>query len=121
MPLLKVFKANIVLAWFFAVTEQACNLANPVLLRWFLGTFSEPTELNGTSSGYELGILMLLVSMLQTFLDAQGLGSNTQALIYFAVAATGDKPTDGVTELNPEGLTAVTGKCNCDLGASVFC
>ena len=48
--------------------------------------------------------------MLQTFLDAQGLGSNTQALIYFAVAAAGDKPTDGVTELNPEGLTAVTGK-----------
>ena len=48
--------------------------------------------------------------MLQTFLDAQGLGSNTQALIHFAVAAAGDKPTDGVTELNPEGLTAVTGK-----------
>lgn len=48
--------------------------------------------------------------MLQPFLDAQGLGSNTQALIYFAVAAAGDKPTDGVTDLNPEGLTAATGK-----------
>ena len=48
--------------------------------------------------------------MLQTFLDAQGLGANTQALIYFAVAKAGDAPTDGVTELNPEGLTAVTGK-----------
>ena len=48
--------------------------------------------------------------MLQQFLDAQGLGANTQALIYFAVAALGDKPTDGVTELNPEGLTAATGK-----------
>jgi hypothetical protein len=48
--------------------------------------------------------------MLQPFLDAQGLGKNTQALIYFAVAALGEKPTDGVTDVNPEGLTAVTGK-----------
>jgi ATP-binding cassette subfamily C (CFTR/MRP) protein 1 len=72
VPLLKVFKANIVLAWFFAVSEQACNLSNPVLLRWFLATFNEPTELSGASSGYELGILMLLVSMLQTFLGNHG-------------------------------------------------
>jgi ABC-type multidrug transport system fused ATPase/permease subunit len=43
-----------------------------VLLRWFLGTFNEPTELRGASSGYELGILMLLVSMLQTFLGNHG-------------------------------------------------
>lgn len=48
--------------------------------------------------------------MLQPFLEAQGLGNNTQALIYFAVAAQGEKPTDGVTELNPDGLTAATGK-----------
>lgn len=72
VPLLKVFKANIVLAWFFAVSEQACNLANPVLLRWFLSTFNEPTELSSESSGYELGVVMLLVSMLQTFLGNHG-------------------------------------------------
>ena len=27
-----------------------------------------------------------------------------------AVAKKGDKPTDGITDLNPEGLTAATGK-----------
>jgi len=48
--------------------------------------------------------------MLQPFLDAQGIGANTQALIYFAVAKFGEAPTDGVTDLNPEGLTSVTGK-----------
>lgn len=48
--------------------------------------------------------------MLQPFLDAEGLGKNTQTLIYFAVAALGEKPTDGVTDVNPEGLTAATGK-----------
>jgi hypothetical protein len=48
--------------------------------------------------------------MLQPLLDEQGLGGNTQALIYFAVAKMGDKPQGGVTDANPEGLTAVTGK-----------
>ena len=31
-------------------------------------------------------------------------------LVYFAVAKMGDTPLDGKTELNPEGLTAATGK-----------
>jgi hypothetical protein len=35
---------------------------------------------------------------------------NTQGLIYFAVAKKGEKPIDGVTDLNPEGLTSITGK-----------
>jgi hypothetical protein len=29
-----------------------------------------------------------------------------QVLVYFAVAKKGDKPTDGKTDVNPEGLTA---------------
>lgn len=29
-----------------------------------------------------------------------------QVLVYFAVAKTGDKPIDGKTDVNPEGLTA---------------
>lgn len=29
-----------------------------------------------------------------------------QVLVYFAVAKLGDKPTDGKTDVNPEGLTA---------------
>ena len=48
--------------------------------------------------------------MLQPWLDARGLGDNTQALIYFAVAKFGEKPTDGITDVNPEGLTAANGK-----------
>lgn len=47
---------------------------------------------------------------LQPWLDGVGLGDATQVLVYFAVAAAGDAPTDGVTEANPEGLTAATGK-----------
>lgn len=48
--------------------------------------------------------------MLQPWLDAQGLGDATQVLVYFAVAKLGDKPTDGKTDMNPEGLTAAHGK-----------
>lgn len=47
---------------------------------------------------------------LQPWLDSVGLGDATQVLVYFAVAAAGDAPTDGVTDANPEGLTAATGK-----------
>jgi hypothetical protein len=31
-------------------------------------------------------------------------------LVYFAVAKKGEKPTDGKTDVNPEGLTAAYGK-----------
>eukprot|EP00240_Pyramimonas_obovata_P006478 CAMPEP_0118932514 /NCGR_PEP_ID=MMETSP1169-20130426/10467_1 /TAXON_ID=36882 /ORGANISM="Pyramimonas obovata, Strain CCMP722" /LENGTH=306 /DNA_ID=CAMNT_0006875183 /DNA_START=58 /DNA_END=978 /DNA_ORIENTATION=- len=55
-------------------------------------------------------LVFLQNGMLQSFLEKKGLGSNTQALIYFAVAKMGEAPTDGVTDLNPEGLTAATGK-----------
>ena len=47
---------------------------------------------------------------LDDFLEEQGLLSNTQALIYFAVSKKGEAPIDGKTDLNPDGLTSVTGK-----------
>ena len=47
---------------------------------------------------------------LPPWLDGAGLGDATQVLVYFAVAAAGDAPTDGVTDANPEGLTAATGR-----------
>lgn len=31
-------------------------------------------------------------------------------LIYFAIPKKGEKPVDGITDSNPEGLTSVTGK-----------
>lgn len=48
--------------------------------------------------------------MLGPFLEGQGLGDATQVLVYLAVAKLGETPTDGVTDANPEGLTAATGK-----------
>ncbi|KAK9811658.1 hypothetical protein WJX72_007728 [[Myrmecia] bisecta] len=48
--------------------------------------------------------------MLQPWLDERGLGDNTQVLVYFAVAKKGEKPSDGKTDVNPEGLTAANGK-----------
>lgn len=47
---------------------------------------------------------------LDEFLEERGLSANTQALIYFAVSKKGEAPIDGKTDLNPDGLTAVTGK-----------
>lgn len=47
---------------------------------------------------------------LEGFLEERGLASNTQALIYFAVSKKDEAPIDGKTELNPEGLTVVSGK-----------
>lgn len=48
--------------------------------------------------------------MLGSFLDDNGLSANTQVLLYLAVSKLGEKPIDGVTEFNPDGLTAATGK-----------
>ena len=46
----------------------------------------------------------------QPWLEKQGLQNCTQMLAYFAVAKLGDPVTDGKTELNPEGLSSITGK-----------
>ncbi|OAE26673.1 hypothetical protein AXG93_4118s1020 [Marchantia polymorpha subsp. ruderalis] len=69
----------------------------------------------------EIGLLFTLVinetfqillnnGMLEPFLESKGLASATQVLVYFAVAKAGDAPIDGKTDMNPEGLTASTGK-----------
>jgi hypothetical protein len=47
---------------------------------------------------------------LDDFLQSKGLLDNTQALLFFSVTALGADPVDGVTSVNPEGLTAVTGE-----------
>lgn len=55
-------------------------------------------------------LVFLQNGYIQEFLDDAGLGANTQALIYFAVAKKGETPIDGKTDMNPEGLTVATGK-----------
>ncbi|GAB5031080.1 Hypothetical protein NocV09_00403530 [Nannochloropsis oceanica] len=57
--------------------------------------------------------------MLGTFLERSALQDNTQVLVYFAVAKKGEAPTDGVTDLNPEGLTAAHGEWANDLAATL--
>jgi hypothetical protein len=47
---------------------------------------------------------------LDKFLESKGLLDNTQVLLYLAVTAKGVAPIDGVTTVNPEGLTAATGE-----------
>mmetsp|Transcript_22898 Transcript_22898/g.38331 ORF Transcript_22898/g.38331 Transcript_22898/m.38331 type:complete len:291 (+) Transcript_22898:22-894(+) len=59
-------------------------------------------------------LVFLQNGMLTNYLKEKGLSENSQALIYYAVSAKGEKPIDGVTDLNPEGLTAVTGLWGAD-------
>lgn len=49
---------------------------------------------------------------IEKFLEEQQLSGSaaSQVLVYMAVAKLGEKPTDGITDLNPEGLTSATGK-----------
>lgn len=54
-------------------------------------------------------LVFLQNGYLDDFLASKGLLENTQALLYFSVTAKGVDPVDGVTSVNPEGLTAVTG------------
>jgi hypothetical protein len=54
-------------------------------------------------------LVFLQNGILTDFLCSKKLQNNTQALIYYAVSKKGEQPIDGITELNPQGLTAVTG------------
>lgn len=46
---------------------------------------------------------------LDGFLESKGLLDNTQALLYLSVTKKGADAIDGITSVNPEGLTAATG------------
>ena len=56
-------------------------------------------------------LVFLQNGMLAPWLASQGLGDKaTQVLMYMAVAKLGEEPTDGITDMAPEGLTSATGK-----------
>lgn len=65
---------------------------------------------DATPEGRRGDLVFLQNGMLQPWLDAQGLADATQVLVYFAVAKKGEPPTDGITDMAPEGLTAACGK-----------
>ena len=62
-------------------------------------------------------LVFLQNGVLTEYLESKGLEGNTQGLIYFAVSKKGEKPIDGITDVNPEGLTAITGKWGEDFRA----
>ena len=55
-------------------------------------------------------LVFLQNGYLDNFLQSKGLMDNTQVLLYLSVAAKGVDAVDGVTSVNPEGLTAATGE-----------
>lgn len=54
-------------------------------------------------------LVFLQNGYLDGFLAERGLSENTQALLYLSVPALGVDPVDGITTVNPEGLTGATG------------
>ncbi|XP_037469200.1 uncharacterized protein LOC119341431 [Triticum dicoccoides] len=47
--------------------------------------------------------------MLEPWLESKGLAGANQVLAYFAVSRLGEPPVDGITDANPQGLTAAFG------------
>uniref|UniRef100_I1QH01 Uncharacterized protein n=1 Tax=Oryza glaberrima TaxID=4538 RepID=I1QH01_ORYGL len=90
--------------------------------RW-RGTFaplpallSSPLRLPPGSRAVSCSALLLLVScsaiqngMLDPWFESKGLVDANQVLAYFAVSKLGEPPVDGITDTNPEGLTAAFG------------
>mmetsp|Transcript_5259 Transcript_5259/g.4736 ORF Transcript_5259/g.4736 Transcript_5259/m.4736 type:complete len:327 (-) Transcript_5259:125-1105(-) len=66
--------------------------------------------INNTPVDRREDLVFLQNGVLTNFLEKNKLSDNTQGLIYLAVSKKGEKPIDGITDVNPEGLTAVTGK-----------
>ncbi len=70
-------------------------------------------SLDGIIAGCPEGRLKDLVFLqngyLDSYLEEKGLADNTQCLLYLSVPALGVEPVDGITAVNPEGLTAATG------------
>ncbi|KAG2268519.1 hypothetical protein Bca4012_070714 [Brassica carinata] len=55
--------------------------------------------------------------MMEPWFESKGLGDADQVLAYFAVSKIGEPPLDGITDTNPEGLTAAYGKWASDVAA----
>lgn len=66
---------------------------------WDLIVFNIPTDLVFFQNG-----------MLEPWFQSKGLGDADQVLAYFAVSKLGEAPVDGITDTDPEGLTAAFGK-----------
>ena len=54
-------------------------------------------------------LVFLQNGYLDSYVEEKGLSDNTQCLLYLSVPALGVEAVDGITSVNPEGLTAATG------------
>jgi len=70
-----------------------------------------------TPNNRKKDLVFLQNGILTQYLKSKGLSDNTQGLVYFAVSKKGEKPIDGITDMDPQGLTAVTGQWANDLAA----
>lgn len=77
----------------------------------FIATRNDVLEsiVEGCPSSRRGDLVFLQNGYLDDFLASKGLLFNTQALLYLSVASMGADPVDGITSINPEGLTAATG------------
>jgi len=82
-------------------------LGNP--LNWFEFGGTACNSLNGHTVRTHQIVTYLQNGYLDTFLESKGLMDNTQVLLYLSVPALGVAPVDGITSVNPEGLTSATG------------
>ena len=64
---------------------------------------------DGCPASRRKDLVFLQNGYLDDFLRERGLSDNTQALLYLSVTARGVDPVDGITSVDPDGLTAATG------------
>ncbi len=64
---------------------------------------------DGCPASRRKDLVFLQNGYLDDFLRERGLSDNTQALLYLSVTARGVDPVDGITRVDPDGLTAATG------------
>mmetsp|Transcript_5347 Transcript_5347/g.10985 ORF Transcript_5347/g.10985 Transcript_5347/m.10985 type:complete len:139 (-) Transcript_5347:485-901(-) len=84
------------------------NGAGPV----FIATRNDSLQaiVDECPEGRRKDLVFLQNGYLDNFLEKNGLGENTQSLLFVAVTSLGADPIDGITSVNPEGLTAATGE-----------
>ncbi|QCE15099.1 hypothetical protein DEO72_LG11g2107 [Vigna unguiculata] len=68
------------------------------------------TVLQSTPSSRWDDLVFFQNGMMEPWLESKGLDDANQVLAYFAVSKIGEAPIDGITDTNPEGLTAAYGK-----------
>jgi len=78
----------------------------------FVATRNDSLEgiIDSTPENRKKDLMFLQNGYLDGFLEEKGLSSNSQCLLFVAVSSLGAEPIDGITTVNPEGLTSAMGE-----------